>query len=244
MPRRPRRPNEHSYRPGHDGSARVSHGAFSERRTAERAALLRDEVIASTPWLAAPEFAGSVASYCRTLSRAEAVEAYLAVHGLLDADGIPRPAAELAVRLERSLSQQSARLGLDVRSRLSMARTMAETNALNSGASIDEGKRLWAAAEQRALAAAESEPPAPDCLTADDSDREHLPDATPTPSQRDEPTSPPPSPGAGEDGERQEGQELGQPPALPPLDHNEEEAPPTHTQDGRALGLGRKDTAT
>ncbi len=100
--------------PGHTLSTR--HGADSERRWRPIADRLAAEALDQAPWLGRRSFRAALAAWAKAEARVELVDAWLDEHGVLDADGVPRPAATYALRLEASAATRRAALGLDPQS--------------------------------------------------------------------------------------------------------------------------------
>lgn len=64
------------------------------------------------PWTSAAAFTGTVASWAWAEAQAHVLRAWLDQHGLVDAEGQPRPAAGMLERVEGRLGNLRAQLGL------------------------------------------------------------------------------------------------------------------------------------
>jgi len=89
------------------------HGANSERRWRPRAALLVADLAEQAPWVRRGAFAASVHAWARCEAQLSLIGDYLDRHGLLDDNGLPRPAMAAQVRLESTAMSLRSRLGLD-----------------------------------------------------------------------------------------------------------------------------------
>jgi hypothetical protein len=127
----------------------VRHGAFSEAIVASAASDIVCAAIEAVPRLAAPEYRAAVTAWGRAEARCLLVEKFLEEHGLLDEDGRPRPAADLALRVERQAADARSRLGLDPMSRVKLEQALAASakDRLDIQAELAEGRRLREAAE-------------------------------------------------------------------------------------------------
>ncbi len=97
-----------------DGNAAaVRHGAYSERAVDPLARLAHATLKEAAPWITAPAFSHSLAALSRVTAQVTLVDRYVTDVGPLDADGKPRAAVELQVRLERLAADLRSRLGLD-----------------------------------------------------------------------------------------------------------------------------------
>ncbi len=93
--------------------ARMTHGAKSERRWRPIADRLAEDILVAAPWLARPAFRGALNAWAKAEAQAHLVGVWLDEHGMLDDDGLPRPAATYALRLDTAAASRRARLGLD-----------------------------------------------------------------------------------------------------------------------------------
>lgn len=140
------------FQPGHTLSTR--HGATSERRIAAQMEAMSPQLaeeITDVSYLSDPSFGAALRGWLRAEARCELVRAYLDEHGLLDRDGMPRPAAELMLRLESQASKLRSRLGLDPVSRAQLQRDLTESgrNTVSMAEALAEGRRLRLAAQAR-----------------------------------------------------------------------------------------------
>ena len=153
-------------KPGHPGrhedfaeanEAATKHGGRSERRWRPLAEKFAAELVEVAPWTAAPAHRATVAAWARVEAQLALVADFLDAEGLLDADGLPRPATGFAARLEARAMSLRGELGL---SPLSLARLLGmvavTADAVGLGESLDalrlEGRRIL---EARAAAEAE-----------------------------------------------------------------------------------------
>jgi hypothetical protein len=91
----------------------LKHGVDSPRSWQPIAERLAASIVDDAPWLAQPAFRASVRAWAVVEAKLALVNNWLDIHGLLDDDGVPRPASMLADRLTfRAMSLRSA-LGLD-----------------------------------------------------------------------------------------------------------------------------------
>jgi hypothetical protein len=140
----------------------LRHGARSSRTVAPIADQIASELVTLAPWVAAPSFAGAVASYCWAEAQAALLRAYVDEHGLVTDDGEERPAVRSLERVERRLVGLRDGLGLT---------PMALGRLLSVAASVahatgDDGSREALLAEARKVLDARSsawrDEPAPD----------------------------------------------------------------------------------
>lgn len=99
------------FEPGNFAGER--HGANSERRWRPLAAELVTDLAVQAPWVRRGAFAASVAAWARCEAQLRLIGDYLDRQGLLDGDGVPRPALAAQLRLESQAMNLRARLGLD-----------------------------------------------------------------------------------------------------------------------------------
>ena len=114
----------------------VTHGAYSPSLVNLRSEELRPIVIAQAKWLAAPEFAGTVDLYCRTLAVAlmglEWIEQTTAEKGYAK---VPPRLIETTARMTTTAARLGTLLGLDPRSKAVIQSLAASTET--SLASLD-----------------------------------------------------------------------------------------------------------
>ncbi len=118
------------WEPFEDGNtAAVTHGGLSPRLIEPRAADIADALVAlaSEPtspvgYLADVSYGPAVRAWARCEASIERLDAFLGARGLLDDEGIPRPATRLLDRLETRSESLRARLGLDPLSRARLGR--------------------------------------------------------------------------------------------------------------------------
>ena len=94
----------------------VVHGARSSLRLAPRAAELAEELAAIVP-ASSPSDEPTVRLLALVLARVEFANEYLAEHGLLDADGVPRPVLKMLSTWENTCARLLDRLGCTPTSR-------------------------------------------------------------------------------------------------------------------------------
>jgi len=90
-----------------------------------------------------PADSHAVELLARELARIREADAYLAEHGVLDADGVPRPAVELLERAGRNAIELLDRLGLNPRSRAVLGLDLKRAEAFDLAAH-------WAAEDVKA----------------------------------------------------------------------------------------------
>ncbi|HEX3542784.1 MAG TPA: hypothetical protein VHT75_20315 [Acidimicrobiales bacterium] len=136
-------------------TARLRHGADSERIVRPLADRLAAAIVIEAPWLSRPAFAAALAAWSRAEARVLLVSDWLDEHGLLDSEGRPFPAATFADKLEARAGNARAQLGLDPQSFAKLMATIAgipgaanEIEALRR-----EGAAILAAQAARGLAA-------------------------------------------------------------------------------------------
>jgi hypothetical protein len=152
-------------------TAAVKHGANTPAMVRPLADAIAVELVDQAPWLASPVYMGTVAALAWAEARCVLIREWLDDHGLLDADGVPRPATGQLDRLERRAESLRARCGLDP---LSMAKLLGAVASLGSEAVADQLEALKA--EQRAVVAAWHELSAPQPeQPPDDDDQEVTP---------------------------------------------------------------------
>ncbi len=127
---RPGHPERHpDFGPGNEDS--VKHGADSRRRWQPIADRLEAELLAERPWWAGHR--RTVVALARTEAQIELVGGWLDREGLLDGDGVPRPAVALLARLEGRAQSLRNDLG---ESPMAMARllSLVTATAVTAGA--------------------------------------------------------------------------------------------------------------
>ena len=130
--------------------AALRNGADSPRMVAPLAQALERALLVVAPWTARPEFAGARASLAWVEAQLVLVQAYLDEHGLIDADGQPRPPAVRLDRLEARASTLRSELGLTP---LALAKLLAKLAVFASADGDDVGLEALRA-EGRAIVAA------------------------------------------------------------------------------------------
>ena len=139
------------FKPGN--AAALKHGGRSPRTFGPVADKLAEELLTVAPWCAGPAHRLTVAAWARNEAQAHLVAAWLDQVGILDDDGVPRPACALLSRLEHRAASLRTELGL---SPLSLARLLGivVTTAGSAGATdvLDalrkEGAAILAARSQ------------------------------------------------------------------------------------------------
>ena len=121
---RPPRPRAEWSRPPFEPGNQLgtTHGAFSAARVDPVASDLIDAAIEAVPYLGEGAFRPALEAWARAEARARLLASWLDEHGLLDAKGRPRHAAQFAVTVERQAAEARARLGLDPASRAKLER--------------------------------------------------------------------------------------------------------------------------
>lgn len=140
-----------------DNEAALKHGAKSERRWRPIADRFRAAICAEAPWLTRPTFAAAVEAWSVVEAKTTLVDAWLDEHGLLDHDGVPLPANNLAHQLHTRAITLRSQLGLDP---TSFARLLASFAAAPGADDVlkalrAEGAAILAARSPEALAAPE-----------------------------------------------------------------------------------------
>jgi hypothetical protein len=148
--------------PGNDLA--LKHGAHSEAQIAPVAAVSVAEAIDNVPWLDRDEYSAALNAWARAEARCDLIQDYLSRVGLLDDKGKPRPAAELALRLERQAAEARARLGLDPASRAAIERSL----SASARDRIDVAGELAAARRIREQREAEMAAPEPSRQVAEE----------------------------------------------------------------------------
>jgi hypothetical protein len=113
-----------------DNTAAVRHGAHSARRWGPVADQIEAQLVADSPWLARPGFRLAVSALAVAEAKALLVDQFLDQVGLLDDDGVPRPAAALADRLHARAQALRDKCGVDP---TSFARLLVSFAALTGG---------------------------------------------------------------------------------------------------------------
>ncbi len=129
---------------GHTLSLR--HGATSPRTVAPIAERLAAELADSAPWTAGPSHAATVAAWSWAEAQATLLRAWLDEHGLLTAEGEPRPAAALLDKVDKRAANLRAELGL---SPMALAKLLTAVSGLTAEAATSgldalraEGRRI------------------------------------------------------------------------------------------------------
>lgn len=152
----------YSWAPFQQGNqAAMTHGAASPNVVRPLADAIAAELLEQAPWLRSQLYTGTVGALAWVEAQCVLIREWLDAHGLLDGEGMPRPAATWLVKLEARAENLRARCGLDP---LSMAKLLGAVQALGSGAAADELEALKAehravVAGWRELAAPAPEPP-------------------------------------------------------------------------------------
>ncbi len=113
----------------------MKHGAVSERRWRPIADRLADDLVNVAPWCARPVYAVTVMAWTRVEAQLHLVSTWLDKHGPLDGEGMPRPATDLAARLESRAQSLRAELGL---SPLALAKLLAAFTTASAGGGGDD----------------------------------------------------------------------------------------------------------
>lgn len=108
------------FEPGHTLSLR--HGAYSPRKVDPLAEELAEKAREAALYLSDPGYSAAVWAWARAEARVQLLTEWVDEHGLLDAEGRPRAAADLLIRCERLAAEGRARLGLDPLSRARLGR--------------------------------------------------------------------------------------------------------------------------
>jgi len=104
--------------------ARLTHGAYSDRRVNPIARELAQGLISARPDL--EEHPAAVWSWARAESRCLLLEAWLDEHGFIDEDGRMPAAAQLTTRFEKLALSLRTRLGLDPQSQAQLQSSRAD----------------------------------------------------------------------------------------------------------------------
>lgn len=112
---------------GPGNTAALKHGAKSPAKVDPIAAELVSTTLAAAPFLAEPSFRPALEAWARSEARCLLLERYLDEHGLLDADGTPRPATALMTQQENLALKHRTRLGLDAASRAGIEASLTTT---------------------------------------------------------------------------------------------------------------------
>jgi hypothetical protein len=155
--------------PGHGGPARgyswppfepgntaaLKHGARSPRVLQPIADQLAAGLAQVAPWTSAASFQGTVASWSWAEAQAVVLRAYLDEVGLVDGEGLPRPAAGMLERVEGRLAGLRAQLGLTP---LALGKLLATLSQVDGDKGVEglealrrAGAELRAAADQRVI---------------------------------------------------------------------------------------------
>jgi hypothetical protein len=96
--------------PGNDLA--VTHGAWSDAKVRPIAEDLERRLLSAAPWCAQDAFAPTVGAWSWAEGQASLLRAYVDEHGMLDADGLPRPACSLLHQVEVRAARLRSELGL------------------------------------------------------------------------------------------------------------------------------------
>lgn len=136
-------------------------GDGSPRIVAPLAAAKHDQLVAVAPWTAGDAFAATRQAWAWVEAQCDLLRRWLDEHGLLDDDGVPRPASVRLDKLERRAQSLRAELGL---SPLALARLMATIGTIDVPA-LQQGYAAMQTAGAELVEAARRRgdlPPAPD----------------------------------------------------------------------------------
>lgn len=139
--------------------AAVKHGAASERHWSPIAELLEAAILPEAPWLTRPAFRLALQAWAAAEAKARLVDDWLDLNGLLDAEGVPRPANALADRLHTRAITLRGQLGLDPTSFGKLLAVFSATPAAGDvlEALRAEGAAILTARQPAALVAAPGE---------------------------------------------------------------------------------------
>jgi hypothetical protein len=131
----------------HGNEAALTAGHDSARKVAPLAQAAQAALVEVAPWVAAPAFAGTVASWAWAEGQAMLLRRYLDEHGMLDPDGEERSAVRTLDRVEGRLAKMRDQLGLSPSALSKLLATAAATAQVTgdyaSVAAIQaEGRRL------------------------------------------------------------------------------------------------------
>lgn len=104
--------------------ARVTHGAYSDRRVNPIARELAEGLLVQRPDL--EDHPAAVWSWARSESRCLLIEAWLDQHHFIDAEGKLPPAAQLVNQFEKLAMSLRTRLGLDPQSQAQLQSSRAD----------------------------------------------------------------------------------------------------------------------
>lgn len=140
--------------------AAAKHEANSARRFMPIADAIQAEILAgaarpgsSTAYLLEPSYVFAIRSFAETTARRHLVLSWLDGMGDLDQDGIPRPATNLAHRLDTRAETLRGKLGLDPFSRARLGRDLV---AIDDGRGLDAVASAGVAGLERRAAALEA----------------------------------------------------------------------------------------
>jgi hypothetical protein len=135
----------------------VKHGATSPRQVEPLAAELVATTLAAAPFLAEPSFQPAVQAWARAEARCALLATYFDEHGLLDAQGNPRPATKLMTSLESLALKLRTRLGLDAASRAGIESSLTSTAVSRAAleTALSAGQAILRERLERNAAAAE-----------------------------------------------------------------------------------------
>jgi hypothetical protein len=148
------------FEPGHEVT--LTHGAWSERKVQPLAEHYAATLTTAAPWVAAPAFAGTVASWAWAEGQAHLLRAYVDEHGHLDADGEERSAVRTLDRIEARLAKLRDQLGLNPTALSKLLATAAATATVTG----DYASVAAIQAEGRALLNARTAQPPPTATTS------------------------------------------------------------------------------
>lgn len=137
--------NELAFQPGN--ALALRHGARAMLRLAPRAAELADELAALVP-ASSPSDEPTVRLLALVLARVEAANDYLAEHGILDENGVPRPVLKMLSTWENSAARLLDRLGCTPTSRGALGLSLVRAEDVLAGLR-EEGARARERAEAR-----------------------------------------------------------------------------------------------
>lgn len=122
-------------------TAALKHGAQSPQVVRPLADAIAAELATIAPWTSAPAYATTVGALAWTEAQVLLLREWLDEQGLLDGDGIPRPASNRLDRLEARAENLRARCGLDP---LSMVKLLGGLTAIAATTGGDDLERLKA----------------------------------------------------------------------------------------------------
>lgn len=114
-----------AFEPGHTKS--LTHGATSPRTFGPIAERIEAELLKVSPWLGVPSFGPTLRRMAVVEAQAAVLRDWLDVNGLLDADGVPRPAVAYLERLESRATSLARETGMTPAGWASLTRSMTTT---------------------------------------------------------------------------------------------------------------------